>query len=215
MSITISTGTQVFIASTYGVSKNMTAITNVSEAVATLESSHGVVQGDFLEVTSGWDLLTGRIVRAKTVSTNDITFESINTVGANFPAGTGIGTIRRITAWTAITQIKDVGTSGGDLQFADATTIVDRIQKQIPTTRSPIQLDFTVFDDPALAWYAIVQAAADSATATGIQLVFPTQSKLVGNGFYSIQTTPTITSNTPLSHKVGFSAVSNNVRYAT
>ena len=216
MAITISTGTQVYIASTYGASVTMSAISNASEAVATLAGGHGVVVGDYLEVTSGWDLLTGRIVRAKTVATNDITFETINTAStAKFPDTTGLGSIRRITAWTSITQIKGVDTSGGDLQFADVTTIVDRIQKQIPTTRSPIQLDFVVYDDPSLAWYAIVNSAAEAATATGIKLLFPNSSKLVGNGYFSIQTTPSVASNAPLTHKVGFSAVSTNTRYTT
>ena len=75
MSVTIATGTTFAYASTYGSSANMTAITNASEAVATLGAGHGVVVGDYLEVTSGWDRLTGRIVRAKTVATNDVTFE--------------------------------------------------------------------------------------------------------------------------------------------
>ena len=79
MAITISTGTVAAIASTYGSAVNMTAITNASEAVATLAAAHGVVVGDFLEVTSGWGRLDKRIVRAKTVATNDVTFEGINT----------------------------------------------------------------------------------------------------------------------------------------
>lgn len=79
MAIIIATGTGVDIASTYGASVNMTAITNATEAVATLAAGHGVVVGDFLEVTSGWQRLTGRIVRVKTVATNDVTLESINT----------------------------------------------------------------------------------------------------------------------------------------
>ena len=127
MAITLATGTQVAIASTYGTSVAMSAITNASEAVATLAAAHGVVVGDFLEVTSGWDLLTGRLVRVKTVVTNDVTFEAINTSSVtNYPAGTGVGSIRRITAWTSITQIQGLSTSGGDQSFADITTITDR-----------------------------------------------------------------------------------------
>ncbi len=216
MAITLSTGTQVAIASTYGAVVNMTALSNGTEAVATLAVGHGCVAGDFLEVTSGWDLLTGRLVRVKTVATNDITFEGIDTQStANFPAGSGIGSVRRITAWQNITQIQSVDTSGGDLDFADITTIVDRTKKQIPTTRAPIQIDFTVFDDPALAWYAIVRNASDTTVAAGLRMSFPNGSRLLGNGYWSLQTTPTVGSNAPLTAKIGFSAVSNNTRYAT
>lgn len=216
MAITLATGTQVAIASTYGTAVAMSAITNAAEAVATLGAAHGVVVGDFLEVTSGWDLLTGRLVRVKTVAVNDVTFESINTTSTtNYPAGTGTGTIRRITAWTSITQIQGLSTSGGDQAFADITTITDRTQKQIPTTRSPQQIDMTVFDDPALGWYSVVAAASDASVATGLRIVFPNASRLVANGYFSLQKTPTVASNAPLTAAIGFSSLADPVRYAT
>lgn len=215
MAITLATGTQVAIASTYGTSVAMSAITNASEAVATLAAAHGVVVGDFLEITSGWDLLTGRLVRVKTVVTNDVTFEAINTASVtNYPAGTGVGSIRRITAWTSITQIQGLSTSGGDQSFADITTITDRTQKQIPTTRSPQQIDLTVFDDPALSWYPVVVAASDSSVATGMRIVFPNASRLVANGYFSLQKTPTVAANAPLTAAIGFSSLADPVRYA-
>lgn len=216
MAITLATGTQLAIASTYGTAVNMTALTNATEAVATLAVGHAVVVGDFLEVTSGWDLLTGRIVRVKTVATNDITFESINTVSTtNFPAGTGTGTIRRITAWTSITQVQSFDTSGGDINFADVTTIVDKTQKQVPTTRSPQQLSMTIFDDASLAGQIAVQAASDSNTPTGFRIVFPNNSRMVVNGYFSIGSAPNVAVNAPLTSTIGFSAVATAVRYAT
>ncbi len=146
MAITLSTGTVVAIASTYGTSVSMTAISNASQAVATLAAGHSVVVGDFLEVTSGWDLLNGRIVRVVTVVTNDITFENINTTSTSlYAAGAGTGSIRRITAWTNITQIQNIAPGGGEQQFVDVTTIVDRTQKQIPTTRSAQTIQLRIY----------------------------------------------------------------------
>jgi hypothetical protein len=216
MAITLATGTQLAIATTYAASSNMTAITNATEAVATLAAAHGVVVGDFLEVTSGWDLLNSRIVRAKTVATNDVTFEGINTSStSNYPAGTGTGTIRRITAWTSITQVQSFDTSGGDLNFADITTIVDKTQKQVPTTRSAQTLSMTVFDDTALAGQIAVQAASDANAATGFRIVFPNASRMVINGYYSIGASPNVAVNAPLTNTISFSAVAQATRYAT
>ena len=216
MAITIATGTQIAIASTYGAAKTISAITNAASAVATLEASHGVIVGDFIEITSGWDLLTGKIVRVSAVSTNDVTLEGINTVStSNYPAGTGTGTAREITAWTSITQVQGIDTSGGDINFADITTISDRTQKQVPTTRSPQQITFTVFDDPSLGWYSPVTTASDSVVATGLRIIFPNSSRLVANGYFSLQKTPTVAINAPLTAQVGFSAVADPVRYAT
>lgn len=216
MSITIATGTQVAIATTYGSAVNMTAITNATEAVTTLGAGHGVVVGDFLEVTSGWDLLNGRIVRAKTVATNDITFENINTTStSNYPAGSGTGTVRRITAWTSVTQVQGVDTGGGDQNYADITTIADRTQKQVPTTRNAQTIDLTVFDDPALGYYAPAVAAAEASSTIGLRLIFPNNSRIVINSYISVQKMPSVAVNQPLTAKLSFSAYAEPTRYAT
>lgn len=216
MAITLATGTQVAIASTYGTEFTVTAISNANPAVATLSASHGVIVGDFIEITSGWDLLDKRVVRVSVVATNDVTLEGIDTSSdSNYPAGSGTGTGREVTAWTSVTQIQSLGTSGGDQAFADITTISDRTQKQVPTTRSPQQIDLTVFDDPALGWYSTVSTASDSNAVTAMRIVFPDSSRLVANGYWSLQKTPTINVNAPLTAQIGFSSVSAPVRYST
>lgn len=216
MAITLATGTNLAVATTYGAAVNMTAITNATEAVATLAAGHGVVVGDFLEVTSGWDLLTGRIVRAKTVATNDITFEGINTTStANYPAGSGVGTIRRITAWTALGQIQGIEPSGGDLSFADITTVVDRTQKQVPTIRSAQVITLTQFDDPLLAGQIAVQAASDTASPMALRVIFANNSRMVINGYWSINSTPSVATNAPLTNNIVFTGLALSTRYAT
>ncbi len=216
MAITLATGTQVAIASTYGTASNVTAATNAAECVSTVAAGHGILVGDFVEFTSGWDLATGRIFRVKTVVTNDVTLGGFNTTSTtNFPAGSGTGTVRRITAWTQITQVQNVGTGGGDQQYADITSISDRIQKQIPTTRSPLEITLTVFDDPALGWYAPVQTASDSSTPAAVRFVFPNNSRLVANAYWSLQKVPNINANAPLTSAISLSTLAEPTRYAS
>jgi hypothetical protein len=216
MAITLTTGTIIAIASTYGANVNMTAITNASEAVATLGAGHSVTVGDYLEVTSGWDRLTGRIVRAKTVATNDITFESINTSSTSvFPAGTGTGTIRRITAWTNLSQIKQMGSSGGELQFADITSISDTVQKQIPTVRGAMSVQITYFDDDALAWIAAVNAADAARTPYAVRFTYPNSAKTVANAYWAKSSTPSVNTNEGLTNQIGLTYAAEPVRYAT
>ena len=216
MAVTLATGTVAAIASTYGTAFTITAISNATEAVATLSASHGVIVGDYIEITSGWDRLNGRVVRAKTVATNDVTLESINTTSTtNYPAGSGTGTGREITAWTNLSQLTaDLQVSGGDLNFADITTLVDVIQKQIPTTRSPIQIGMPTFFDASLSWVTTVTSAADGASPVALRLSFPNSNKLVANGYWSIQTVPTITDST-LRGRVDVSFSAAPVLYAT
>jgi hypothetical protein len=216
MAITLTTGTVIAIASTYGAPVNMTAISNAAEAVATLAASHGVVVGDYLEATSGWGRLDKRIVRVKTVATNDVTFESINTSNTTtYPAGSGTGTIRRITAWTNMSQVQGSSTSGGDLQFTDITAIDDTVQKQAPTIRSAVNVNLTVFDDPSLAWYSAVNTADEARTPFAVRFSFPNSSKLVANCYWNLQKTPSFQTNDSLKSQVGLTFVADPVRYST
>lgn len=198
MAITLAVGTTVAIASAYAATKNMTAITNATSAVATLEASHGVAVGEYVEITSGWDRLNGRIARASNVVTNDVTLLNIDTSStARYPAGTGTGSVREISTWTTIGQItSEIAVTGGEQQFADITTLADNIRKQIPTQRNPIQVTLPLFDDPTLSFVAVVRAAADSATATAVRFVYPNGSILVANAYWSLQEVPTIEDST-------------------
>ena len=216
MAITLATGTQVAIASTYGAASNVSAASNAAACVLTVAAAHGIIVGDFIEFTSGWDLATGRIFRVSAVATNDVTLEGFNTTSTSlFPAGAGVGSVRRITAWTPITQVQNVTTGGGDQQYADITSITDRTQKQIPTTRSPQEITLTVFDDPALGWYAPVQTASDTSTPAGVRFIFPNNSRLVANAYVSLQKVPSINANAPLTAAISLSTLAEPTRYAT
>lgn len=216
MAVTLTTGTLVAIASTYGSSSNMTAITNAAEAVATLAGGHGVVVGDYLEVTSGWDRLDKRIVRVKTVATNDVTFEGINTSSTTtYPAGTGTGSIRRITAWTNLSQLQSISSSGGELQFADITSIADTVQKQIPTIRGAVNVSLTYFDDETLSWISAVNTADAARTPYGVRFTFPNGAKAVANAYWAKNNTPAINVNAPLTNQIGLTYAAEPVRYST
>ena len=215
MSISLTTGTQLFIAKTYGPVVTMSAVSKATEAVATLGAGHAVIVGDYLEVTSGWGKLDKRVVRVKTVVTNDVTFEGINTSGTTYVALGGVGSVRRITDWDEITQIKDLSSSGGDQQFADVTDLGSTVEKKIPTTRSAVTGSLTVFDDPSLAWYATATLASDASLPTGLRFDLTNGSKLVANTYVSLLKVPQISKNEALTTQLSFTYAADPVRYAT
>lgn len=216
MGKTLSTGAILSIAKTYGTSSNMTAITNATEAVATLAVGHGVVAGDYLEVTSGWGLLNAMIVRAKTVSTNDVTLEGIATTDTTkYPAGSGTGSIRRITAWDAMSQVKNLSRSGGDQKWADATALEDVVETQMPTTRGAISMSIDVFDDPTLAWYSSVQTASDAGTPYAFRIALKSGAKVVANAYWSLMDVPDIQRDQILTTNIALSFAAKPKRYAT
>jgi Phage tail tube protein, TTP len=195
MSITLAVGTQVQIATGYAAVKAMSALSNANPGVATLAASHGIIVGDYFEITSGWGRADGRIARASAVAT----IEGLDTSStARYPAGTGTGSVREITGWTTITQITEDGlqVSGGGQQYSNTTTLDDVVSKKIPTTRDAIDISLKLFYDASLAWWATVMAASDSATPTALRLVFPNGAKLVANAYWSLQQVPTIEDKT-------------------
>lgn len=219
MSITKTTGLILAVVNAYATAVNMTAVTNASEAVATLAAGHGVVVGDLLEMTSGWGRLDKRLVRAKTVATNDVTLEGVNTTSTTaYPAGAGTGTVRRVNVATGLTnlsQVKLISASGGDMGFEDVTAVDDVVSKQIPTIRSPVTMNLTVFDDPTLAWFTTLTAADDAGTPVGFRMAFPNGSKLIFNAYVSVARVPIIESNSSLKTAIVLTFAADPIRYTT
>src|SRR5574337_409795 len=81
-------GLQMAIAATFGTSFTVSAISNATEAVATLSASHGVAANDIIVLSSGWNGADKKVQRAKTVSTNDVTLEGFDTTKTtSYPPG--------------------------------------------------------------------------------------------------------------------------------
>lgn len=216
MSASLPNGTVISIASAYGVAKTMSALTNAAEAVATLEASHGVIVGDILEVTSGWELLTGRIARAKTVATNDVTLESIVTTSTtSYPAGTGIGTVREITSWAQIPQILESNSDGGEQQYVEGQYLSAKRQFRKPTVKSAQGLTFRIADDPTLAIYATLLAADQDGLPRAIRAVLPSGAVIYYNTVVSFNPNPTLNVNQIMTVGASLSFEADLTRYAS
>jgi Phage tail tube protein, TTP len=191
MSAQISQGTRVAIASTYGSGFTVSAVSNASEAVATLSGSHGIIVGDIFELTSGWDLLDKRLVRAKVVATNDVTLESIDTSSTTqYPAGEGVGTGREITVWTSITQISDFTIEPTTVDFVEITTLANLMHREIPGLESAPKISGKVLYDLSLSWITTVLTASDTNALTGLRLITPNANKIYMNAYWKLSRQP-------------------------
>lgn len=216
MSFTLPAGGSLAIASTYSTAINMTAITNANPAVATLAAAHGVVVGDILEITSGWEMLNRRVVRVSVVATNNVTLENINTSSATlFPANEGIGTVRRITAFTSITQVGTITFSGGDQQYADTSTIFGRADTQMPASRTPVVAEISIHDSPSLPFYSVILAAQESGAPVAMRVTGGNGARTFHNGFWSLAQFTTMERNATEKRSVSFAGVAEPTRYAT
>ena len=213
MAVFIPNGARFFIASGYATSKQMTAVTNANPAVATLEASHGIVTSDYLEVTSGWEQLDGRIVKAGTVATNNVPLLGIDSSSTTlFPTGSGTGSVRKISAWQQITQVLSVSASGGEQQYADYQFLESMMQRRIPTIRSAVEITLSVADDPSLPWMATVQAASVSRADRAIRMQLPNGAEILFNAAVSLGVMPSTSSNEVMATEITLSLNSYPVR---
>lgn len=216
MSVQLPNGATISIASTYGTPTITTSVSNASEAVAALTSATGFSATGIVEVTSGWSRLNNRIARVKTLVSLNATLELIDTTNTTrFPAGSGVGSARPISAWTQITQVLEAATSGGDQQFATYAFLEDATERQIPTTKSAQSFAITIADDITLPHYAILAAADDDRLQRAIRIVLPSGSPLYYNCFVTLNKTPTLVKNEVMGLQVSFSLTADITRYAT
>lgn len=216
MAISLPNGSLVAIASGYGTPSTMSALTNANPGVATLGAGHGIIVGDYFEVTSGWSRLTDKIVRASVVATNDVTLEGQDTTLTSiYPTGGGTGSVREITGWTQLAQILSSSSNGGEQQFLEYQLLEGDSQKRIPTVKSASGLTFSVADDPTLAGYILASAANDDRLPRAVRITLPSGAVILYNAYISLNKTPSLGVNEIMAVEVTLSLLAEPVRYAS
>lgn len=216
MSVSLSNGSIVSIAASYSTSLSVTGITNANPAVGTTASAHSYSVGDFVEVTSGWSRVNGRIFRLSAATGSSFTLEGLDTTDTSqYPVGGGIGSIRKVATWTQITQMLDLTTSGGDQQFATYSFLEQDFESQIPTVKSAAGMTLSIGDDSTLPHYTILSAANDDRIPRAIRLKLPSGALILYNGYVTLNKTPSLTKNQIMAITSTVSLVGQPVRYAS
>lgn len=199
-------GMVLAIAASYGATKTMSAISNATSAVATLEASHGVIVSDIVQiVTSGWAKLVGRVARASAVATNDVTLESLNTSNtSDFPAAGGAGTVREVATWTTVGQILNdsVQSSGGTARRQTFQYLDQDAETSEFIGEEAASFDFTIHDDITLAGQTLIQTLHDSRAVTPFSLTARNGVKWYGAGTFFISVAPQLTGNDSVKRSV-------------
>jgi Phage tail tube protein, TTP len=194
MSTSLGVGTQVAIASGFEAADVVSAVSNAGEAVCTVSVGHGLIDGDIVEVTSGWPLLNGRIARIKASGATSVTLEGIDTSSTTlYPAGEGAGSLRKVTGFTSIPLIADPTLSGGEQQYVDVPELAKPRTGKLPSEISAIDISFPVyFEATPSAGVTRVVAVAATGTPAALRLTHPSGDKIYANGNWSIRRMPNI-----------------------
>ena len=215
MAFRLPNGSTLELAATYDAPEIIVSITNANPAVVT-STAHGYANGDYVEITSGWLRLSGRVLRVANVTTDTYELEGVNTTNTTtYPVGGSAGTSREILTWQQIPQITGLTTSGGEQQFFTFGFLEENDDRQLPTTRSPLTLTMTVADDPAQPFFAVAQAADEARSINALRLNLAGGSKILYNGYPTITQTPTLTRNELMTLTMTYSIAAAPVRYLT
>jgi len=189
-------GARLALASAYGVVKAMSAVSNAATAVATLEASHGVAAGEFIEVTSGWTKLDGKIIKAGTIATNDVPLLGIDSQDTSlYPAAGGAGSVREISTWVEVPKVLDFQFEGGDPEFTTVQPLDADSKTDLLTSFTAMRIRMEVSDTTVLSWYAVAAAAHNKRAQIAARLTLPSGDIILYNGTLAHRKTPRMSVN--------------------
>lgn len=168
----VPTGSTFFVASTIAAAKTVSSVTNATEAVVT-STAHGYSNGDIVIMFSGWGRLNKRAFRIKSVTTDTFVLEGCDTSSTTFfPAGSGIGTVQKISTWTQVTTVMNPKTNGGDPKKVTYKFIESDVEYSIndgfAATDYEIELDA---DSIGGAGYTALKSLTDLQTDTVLRII--------------------------------------------
>lgn len=208
-------GILYFVASTFGASKTTTVVTNASEAVVT-SVAHGFSNGDYVYITSGWGRLNGRSARIKGITTDTFTLEGIDTSDTTvYTAGSGIGSVKKVTAWTEITKPVSPQSSGGDPVKVDYQYANDDVRRSTNDGFNATEFSMGIDSDSfGGADYTVLKSLTDSQADTVLRLRFKNGAVLLFPCTLALNEMPSFQSGQIMTCPLQFSGTGRPVRYA-
>lgn len=183
-------GSKLFFSNTFASPKTVTAVSNASPAVAT-SVAHGFVDGDELLFTSGWEDATDSIFKADQLTADTLGLLGLNTLNQSFfPAGTGTGTLSKVSNWTEIPQVLGVSTSGGDARFTTISPLAKRNDINVPTGFNAMSMTVTMGHDPSNANYQTMLDISRTLSKVAFKLVLSGGAVAYGYGYLSTSEAP-------------------------
>lgn len=153
MSYKFPEGAKFQFSNTFAAVKSVTVASNANPTVLT-SVAHGYVDNDELLFLSGWEDATNSIFKADQLTADTLSLLGLDTSNQQFfAAGSGLGTLQKVSNWTDIPQVLTISNSGGDPRYTTVQPLSARNGVQIPTGFNASTTTLTLAHDPALAAY--------------------------------------------------------------
>ncbi len=168
----VPTGSTFFIATAFGSALPVTIVSNAAEAVVT-STGHTLANNDIVEMRSGWGRMEKRAFRVKGVATNTFTLEGFDTSNTTFfPAGGGIGSVRKVSTFVQLTTVMNPTASGGEAKKVNYKFIESDVEYSIndgfSAVNRALELDA---DSIGSAGYTALKSLTDVQTDTILKTV--------------------------------------------
>jgi hypothetical protein len=215
MSYSLPNGSTVHIGSAVGSALTVSAATNANPCVMT-STAHGLSNGDYVIVTNSWARSTDRVFRVANITANTFELEGHNTTDtAVYAAGSGTGSVKKVTTWTQITQVLTISSQGGEQQFATYQPLEGDREVRIPTIKSGGGLDMEVGDDPTLSGFVAAAAANDDRVARALRITAANGSKSLFYSYVSADKVPQMNVNQVQTARITLSHLNEATRYTS
>ena len=200
------------LASVFATAVNVTAATNAAETVCTATNTFAV--GDYVEYTGGWSKANGRVFRLKAVTGTTFTLEGLDTTDVTlFPAGAGVGSVRKVTTWVPITGVSAAEVSGGDGKFVEVPLLDTDMPVNLPDGFTATTVALTIADEKGAPHHAALKAVSDGVKLTCLRGILPGGAVLLYAGYCSFNESPSLAKGSVMAVKSVFSLQNKVVRY--
>ncbi|MFS1538217.1 MAG: phage tail tube protein [Candidatus Phlomobacter fragariae] len=147
MAYNIPNGSRVYVANKYADKITITAATNATEAVLTVDAIGSIKAGDIVQIDSGWKKMSGAF-RVKAAANTSITLKSIDTTDRTvFPVGGAKGSLKKVEEWEGMAQVMTLSTKGGEQQTQEIQFFEDEQAETVDTFKNGITQVYTFAHD--------------------------------------------------------------------
>jgi hypothetical protein len=166
MAYFLAEGSKFLFSSTFGTAINVSAATNADPSVLTTAVAHSLANGDELLFNSGWEDATDTVWRAGSASGTTLNLQGLDASDTQwFPAGSGVGSIRKVSNWVEIGQVLDSQPAGGDARNVTIEPLSRRNSINMPAGFNASSLNLTLGYDPSLASQAALNKISRNLSA--------------------------------------------------
>lgn len=171
MAFTIPNGGQLQLATAIATPIAVSAASNATSCVLTTATNTYAI-GDYVEVTLGWARGTNRVFRLSAATATTATLEGFDTTSTvNYPVSGGVGTVRKITTWTSLLQIKDFKFGGSEPKVQTDQFLESLSEFSYVTGNSAGFAEWMFGDDLSLTGFQAYRTVSESKAQTPLRLL--------------------------------------------